>query len=129
LSVNNFQNPITFLCGSIQAASRLGAEQSAKLCVQYLAPIVKNRQYNFLPLGLNPIAGTTARPNELTYSEDWMRPDYVPPQPPPAAPISADGSPPADGSAALAAEAPGQPAPTNPAAGLPGMMVPPGGGG
>jgi phospholipid/cholesterol/gamma-HCH transport system substrate-binding protein len=129
LSVNNFQNPITFLCGAIQAASRLGAEQSAKLCVQYLAPIVKNRQYNFLPLGLNPIAGTTARPNELTYSEDWMRPDYVPPQPPPAAPISADGSPPADGSAALAAEAPGQPAPTNPAAGLPGMMVPPGGGG
>jgi phospholipid/cholesterol/gamma-HCH transport system substrate-binding protein len=129
LSVNNFQNPITFLCGAIQAASRLGAEQSAKLCVQYLAPIVKNRQYNFLPLGLNPIAGTTARPNELTYSEDWMRPDYVPPQPPPAAPISADGSPPADGSAALAAEAPGQPAPTNPAAGLPGLMVPPGGGG
>jgi phospholipid/cholesterol/gamma-HCH transport system substrate-binding protein len=129
LSVNNFQNPITFLCGAIQAASRLGAEQSAKLCVQYLAPIVKNRQFNFLPLGLNPIAGTTARPNELTYSEDWMRPDYVPPQPPPAAPISADGSPPVDGSAALAAEAPGQPAPTNPAAGLPGMMVPPGGGG
>jgi phospholipid/cholesterol/gamma-HCH transport system substrate-binding protein len=129
LSVNNFQNPITFLCGAIQAASRLGAEQSAKLCVQYLAPIVKNRQFNFLPLGLNPIAGTTARPNELTYSEDWMRPDYVPPQPPPAAPISADGSPPVDGSTALAAEAPGQPAPTNPAAGLPGMMVPPGGGG
>ena len=51
LSVNNFANPIRFLCGAIQAASRLGTEQSAKLCVQYLAPIIKNRQYNFLPLG------------------------------------------------------------------------------
>ena len=77
---NNFADPITFLCGAIQAASRLGAEQSAKLCVQYLAPIVKNRQYNFPPLGENLVVGATARPNEVTYSEDWMRPDYVPPR-------------------------------------------------
>ena len=52
--------------------------------MQYLAPIIKNRQYNFPPLGVNPFVGATARPNEVTYSEDWMRPDYVPPQPPPA---------------------------------------------
>ena len=57
LALNNFANPITFLCGAIQAASRLGAEQSAKLCVQYLAPIIKNRQYNFLPIGQNPFVG------------------------------------------------------------------------
>ena len=53
-----------FLCGAIQAASRLGAEQSAKLCVQYLAPIVKNRQFNFLPFGDEPVrrrAGPTQR--------------------------------------------------------------------
>ncbi|WP_319455973.1 MULTISPECIES: MCE family protein [unclassified Mycobacterium] len=128
LSVNNFQNPITFLCGAIQAASRMGAEQSAKLCVQYLAPIIKNRQYNFLPLGLNPLVGTTARPNELTFSEDWMRPDYIPPQPPAAAdaPPAPEGSP-----TPLAAEAPlpaEQAAATDPAEGLPGLMVPPGGG-
>jgi phospholipid/cholesterol/gamma-HCH transport system substrate-binding protein len=126
LSVNNFQNPITFLCGAIQAASRLGGEQSAKLCAQYLAPIIKNRQYNFLPLGLNPIAGATARPNELTYSEDWMRPDYVPPQAPPS-----DVPPPADATPApLAAEAPtpSESTPTDPSAGLSGLMVPPGGG-
>ena len=54
LAVNNFANPIQFLCGAVQAASRLGAEQSAKLCVQYLAPIMKNRQYNYPPLGLEP---------------------------------------------------------------------------
>ncbi|MDT7757264.1 MAG: phospholipid/cholesterol/gamma-HCH transport system substrate-binding protein [Mycobacterium sp.] len=126
LSVNNFQNPITFLCGAIQAASRLGAEQSAKLCAQYLAPIIKNRQFNFPPIGLNPIVGANARPNELTYSEDWMRPDYVPPQPP-----ATEAPPPVDGTPApLAAEAPA-PAPvtpTDPSAGLTGMMVPLGGG-
>jgi phospholipid/cholesterol/gamma-HCH transport system substrate-binding protein len=131
LSINNLQNPITFLCGAIQAASRMNAEQSSKLCVQYLAPIVKNRQYNFLPLGLNPIVGATARPNEITFSEDWMRPDYIPPQPPAAAAAPPQSS--TDVPSPLAAEAPPLPAeqaaPTNPNDGLAGLMVPPGGGG
>lgn len=82
LAFNNFANPIQFLCSAIQAASRRGAEESAKLCVQYLAPILKNRQYNFPPLGENLFVGASARPNEITYSEDWLRPDYVPPPPP-----------------------------------------------
>ena len=140
LALNNFANPITFLCGAIQAASRMNAEQSSKLCVQYLAPIIKNRQYNFLPLGENLIVGAQARPNEVTYSEDWMRPDHnpaaVPPPPgppPPAPPLPAEAP-----MVPLAAEvaAPPQAAPptpadavaTNPGAGLPGMMVPPGAG-
>ncbi len=112
---NNFADPITFLCGAIQAASRLGAKQSAKLCVQYLAPIVKNRQYNFPPLGENLIVGAAARPNEVTYSEDWMRPDYVPPQPNSAI-------------AAQPAAPPAEARPTDPGEGLRGIMVPGGGG-
>jgi phospholipid/cholesterol/gamma-HCH transport system substrate-binding protein len=140
LVVNNFANPITFLCGAIQAASRLNSQQSAKLCVQYLAPIIKNRQYNFPPLGENLFVGATARPNEITYTEDWMRPDYIPPQTPagtsaplpaeapPPPPPPADGAPLPMGSPSRSA-APAGPAavPTNPAAGLPGMMVPNGG--
>jgi phospholipid/cholesterol/gamma-HCH transport system substrate-binding protein len=122
--INNFANPIQFLCSAVQAASRLGAEQSAKLCVQYMAPIIKNRQYNFPPLGENLFVGATARPNELTYSEDWLRPDYIPPTAPQA---GAAGAPPAGAPPGppLAAEAP---IATNPADGLSGMMVPPGGG-
>jgi phospholipid/cholesterol/gamma-HCH transport system substrate-binding protein len=112
----NMANPIAFLCGAIQAASRLGGEQAAKLCVQYLAPIIKNRQYNFPPLGEDLFVGAQARPNEVTYSEDQMRPDFVAPATnvPPAQPVP--GTP---DTAAVA---------TNPAAGLPGLMVPPGGG-
>ena len=90
----NFANTVGFICGSIQAASRENFERSSKLCVQYLAPIIKNRQMNFPPLGGNPFAGASARPNEITYSEDRLRPDLPPP-------VSAD-----------------------PAAGLPGLMVP-----
>lgn len=105
LAVNNFANPISFLCGAIQAASRLNSEQSAKLCVQYLAPIVKNRQYNNLPIGLNPLVNTQARPNEVTYSEDWMRPDHRP--------DPADAAQPAEDTVV-----------TDPEQGLPGMMIP-----
>jgi phospholipid/cholesterol/gamma-HCH transport system substrate-binding protein len=128
LALNNFANPISFICGAIQAASRLGGQQSAKLCAQYLAPIVKNRQYNMLPLGEDFFIGAQARPNEITYSEDFLRPSYGPNAlPPPAdAPPPAAGPPPAadGGSPVYPAEA----KPTDPAAGLPGMMAPPGGG-
>jgi phospholipid/cholesterol/gamma-HCH transport system substrate-binding protein len=98
----------------------LNAEQSSKLCVQYLAPIVKNRQYNFPPIGENFFVGAQARPNEVTYSEDWMRPDFMPPAATPSGePVAAD------------APAPEQPpaVATDPGAGLPGMMVPSDGGG
>jgi phospholipid/cholesterol/gamma-HCH transport system substrate-binding protein len=116
--INNFANPISFMCGSIQAASRLNFQQSAKLCAQYLAPILKNRQYNFPPLGMNLYIGAQARPNEVTYSEDWMRPDYVPPRSVAGAGTPA-GPPPTPG---------GIPVATNSAAGLSRMMMPPRGG-
>lgn len=115
--INNFANPISFMCGSIQAASRLNFEQSAKLCAQYLAPIIKNRQYNFPPLGMNLFVGAQARPNEVTYSENWMRPDYIPPH---GAGAGAPAGPPPTPA--------GMPVATNPAAGLPGVMIPPKGG-
>jgi phospholipid/cholesterol/gamma-HCH transport system substrate-binding protein len=145
LGINQFANPIQFLCSAVQAASRLGAEQSAKLCVQYLAPIIKNRQYNFPPLGQNLFVGASARPNEVTYSEDWLRPDYIPPpasppgSPPPASgPLPPAGAPftkfgePADpyhGDPPFVPARPPDPIPTDPTGGLQGMMTPPPGGG
>ncbi|MEI7546159.1 MAG: MCE family protein [Mycobacteriaceae bacterium] len=107
----NFANTVEFICGAIEAASRKGFEQSSKLCVQYLAPIIKNRQYNYLPIGGNPFVGASARPNELTYSEDWLRPDAAPP------PVVPSGSP-------LPAEAVNATS-TDPGRGLVGLMLPP----
>nr|BBX79966.1 Mce family protein Mce3D [Mycobacterium florentinum] len=125
LAVNNMANPINFLCGAVQAASRLGGEQAAKLCVQYMAPIFKNRQINYPPIGENLLVGAQARPNEVTYSEAWMRPDYVPPAsaaaPAPGAPPPTTAGPPAT------SEPGGAPVQTDPTAGLTGLMLPPGG--
>lgn len=106
----NFANTVQFICSAIQAASRKDFEQSAKLCVQYLAPIIKNRQYNFPPLGINPFVGASARPNEITYSEDRLNPHLPPPAAPPAAEVPQ-------------ASVPG-PIQTDPALGLPGLMFP-----
>ena len=111
----NFANTVQFICSAIQAASRKNWEQSSKLCVQYLAPIIKNRQYNFPPLGVNPFVGAVARPNEMTYSENWLNPNL----PPPAQSAS---TPPPSPLPVLPAEAAATP--TDPALGLPGMMVP-----
>ena len=151
LAFNNFADTVQFLCSAVQAASRLGAKQSAKLCVQYLAPIIKNRQYNYPPLGINPFVGVDARPNEVTYSEDWLRPDYIPPPgPPPTAPFRTVPPPPngplppanemfnffgngmADPNHAnppFVPSRPENPLPTDPSTGLRGMMLPPAGGG
>jgi len=150
IAVTNFANPVQFLCSAVQAASRLGAEQSAKLCVQYLAPILKNRQYSFPPLGFNPFSGVMARPNEVTYSEDWLRPDYVPPPGPPPTEQWRTVPPPPNGplppanriynyfgngmadpnhaNPPFVPARPPDPIPTNPADGLKGLMVQPGGG-
>ncbi|ORB19073.1 mammalian cell entry protein [Mycolicibacterium moriokaense] len=144
LVATNFANPISFLCGAIQAASRRGAEESAKLCVQYLAPIIKNRQINFPPFGENFFVGAAARPNEITYSEDWLRPDYVPPLPAGTPSASGEHSPPNVPGPGAAPPLPAETGPaggqsaeppsaqpsvsTDPSAGLPGMMIPTGGG-
>ena len=94
IALNNFADIPQWICSAIEAASRARLSRVSKLCLQYLNPVIKNRIYNYIPAGLNPFVGTQARPNEITYSEDWLRPGYTPPAPPDAPP-PADGSPPA----------------------------------
>ena len=126
----NFADTVQFLCGSIESAARIGAKQSARLCEQYLAPIMKNRQYNFPPIGLNPFVGASARPNEITYSEDKLNPHI----PPPGAQPALGAQPANDASAAPSSPQalPGGSTPpptavvrsTDPSQGLQGLMVP-----
>jgi len=99
IALNNFADIPQFICNSIEAASRARLDRVSKLCLQYVNPIIKNRIYNYIPAGINPFVGTQARPNEITYSEDRLRPGYTPPPdavPPPDAtpPAPADQPPP-----------------------------------
>jgi phospholipid/cholesterol/gamma-HCH transport system substrate-binding protein len=121
----NFADTVQFLCGAIESAGRVGAKQSARLCEQYLSPIMKNRQYNFPPLGFNPFVGASARPNEITYSEDKLNPHI----PPPGVQAANDASavPPLSPQALPGGSTPPAPATVrsaDPSQGLSGLMVP-----
>ncbi|MFZ2175368.1 MAG: mammalian cell entry protein, partial [Rhodococcus sp. (in: high G+C Gram-positive bacteria)] len=74
LAMNNFANPVQFICAGVQAAAQKGAEESAKLCAQYLGPVLRNLAVNFPPVGENVLSGAVARPDEITYSEESLKP-------------------------------------------------------
>ncbi|MGO9282943.1 MAG: MCE family protein [Mycobacterium sp.] len=115
LALNNFADIPQWICSSIEAAARARLDRVSKLCLQYVNPIIKNRLYNYIPAGINPFVGTQARPSEITYSEDSLRPGYTPPQttPPPGGPPPADGSQPAPPAQSPPPESPGQPQPAD----------------
>src|ERR1700757_475814 len=67
--LTNFANPMQFICSAIQAGSRLGYQESAELCAQYLAPILDSIKFNYLPFGLNMATGAETLPKMIAYSE------------------------------------------------------------
>jgi phospholipid/cholesterol/gamma-HCH transport system substrate-binding protein len=69
-----FANPMEFLCSAIQAGSRLGYQESAELCAQYLGPILDSIKFNYLPFGLNPFSLAATLPKEVAYSENRLHP-------------------------------------------------------
>jgi phospholipid/cholesterol/gamma-HCH transport system substrate-binding protein len=73
-AIQNFANPMQFICSSIQAGSRLGYQDSAELCAQYLAPVLDSIKFNFLPFGLNLFSTAEALPKEVAYSEPRLQP-------------------------------------------------------
>lgn len=74
LALNNFANPMEFICSSIQAGSRLGYQDSAELCAEYLAPILDSIKFNYLPFGLNLFHTAATLPKEIAYSEPRLQP-------------------------------------------------------
>ena len=72
--VASFANPMQFICSSIQAGSRLGYQESAELCAQYLAPILDAIKFNFPPFGVNMFSTPDVLPKEVAYSEDRLHP-------------------------------------------------------
>jgi len=73
-AVTNFANPLQLICSSIQAGSRLGYQDSAELCAQYLTPVLDAIKFNYLPFGLMPFSTAEALPKETAYSEPRLEP-------------------------------------------------------
>ena len=72
--IANFANPMQFICSSIQAGSRLGYQESAELCAQYLAPILDAIKFNFPPIGGSQFVGAMTLPKQISYSEPRLQP-------------------------------------------------------
>jgi phospholipid/cholesterol/gamma-HCH transport system substrate-binding protein len=70
----NFANPMEFICSAIQAGSRLGYQDSAELCAQYLAPVLDAIKLNYPPFGANFFSSAATLPKEVAYSEERLRP-------------------------------------------------------
>jgi phospholipid/cholesterol/gamma-HCH transport system substrate-binding protein len=74
LVLPNFANPMQLVCSGIQAASRLGYQESAELCAEYLAPIMDAVKFNYVPFSLNPITTANVLPKQVAYSEPRLQP-------------------------------------------------------
>lgn len=82
--LNNFSNPIQFICSAITGIQGGNPTDGAKKCAEYLGPVLRLLNFNSLPFPISPILGPTPYPDQLIYSE----PDLVP------AVVAAEGPPP-----------------------------------
>ncbi|MBX9978720.1 MAG: mammalian cell entry protein, partial [Mycobacterium gordonae] len=72
--ITSFANPMQFICSSVQAGSRLGYQESAELCAQYLAPVLDAIKFNYFPFGLNAFNTAEILPKHVAYSEPRLQP-------------------------------------------------------
>ncbi|MCV7216498.1 virulence factor Mce family protein [Mycobacterium crocinum] len=73
-TIASFANPMQFICSAIQSGSRLGYQDSAEMCAQYLAPIMDAIKFNFPPFGVNQFSTAETLPKYIAYSEERLRP-------------------------------------------------------
>lgn len=84
--LNNFTNPVEFICGAIGAVENTTAPETAKLCADYLGPALRLLNFNYLPLPIQPYLMPSASPENIIYSEPDLAPTDGPPPAPPAEP-------------------------------------------
>ncbi|WP_319435702.1 MCE family protein [Mycobacterium sp. RTGN5] len=82
--LNNLSSPAALVCGAIGAVENTTAPETAKLCGQYLGPMLRLLNFNYLPIPLNPYLAKSADPSSILYSDPALAPGGagVPPGPP-----------------------------------------------
>ncbi|BBZ25770.1 mammalian cell entry protein [Mycolicibacterium madagascariense] len=136
--VNNFSDPVKFLCGMVGSVANVTAPESAKLCADYLGPALSKANFNYVPFPINPILEAVPTPDKLIYSDPKLAPggpgpdshpaptpatsayggDDPPDAPPPPAPADTAPTPPPG-----AADTPPLPS-SPPTPGLPALLLP-----
>ncbi|WP_319453356.1 MULTISPECIES: MCE family protein [unclassified Mycobacterium] len=82
--LNNLSRPTDLICGAIGAVENVTATESGKLCAQYLGPLLRIFNFNYLPLPLNPYLAKSIDPNNVLYTDPALAPggSGAPPGPP-----------------------------------------------
>ena len=87
--LNNFSNPVAFICSAIGGIHNATAPETAKLCAEYLGPglAVGNpftlANINYLPIPLNPFLMKSTSPDKIIYTEPRLAPGGAGPKPGP----------------------------------------------
>ncbi|RDH78583.1 MCE family protein [Mycolicibacterium moriokaense] len=86
--LNNFSNPIWFVCGLIGGVANTTAPETAKLCAQYLGPALRLLSLNnLLPFPINAYLRPATDPKYLIYTDPKLAPGGAgpgdAPEPPP----------------------------------------------
>lgn len=66
--LTNFADPISFLCGSVEALGTNDGDKTADLCATTLAPVLNSLAMNYPPFMLSTPTNATAYPEQLVYS-------------------------------------------------------------
>lgn len=87
--LNNFSNPVSFICSAIGAVENVTAPETSKLCAQYLGPALNTINFNYLPFPVNPYLAGVPSPSQMIYTEPGLAPGGSggkpgPPETPPA---------------------------------------------
>lgn len=97
--VNNFNNPIQFICSTIIGIQGGNPLDGAKKCAEYLGPVARLLSFNYLPFPISPVLGPTPYPDQIIYSEPDLVPGVVAAQGPPPPPTVPDMLLPSEGRA------------------------------
>lgn len=87
--LNQFANPINFICAGIASLENLTAAEGAKKCAEYLAPIAPMLAFNYLPFTISPLNSPGPPPDKIIYSEPDLIPQVVAPSNTPNSPAKA----------------------------------------
>lgn len=86
--LNNFSDPVAFLCSAIGGVENVTGAESAKLCAQYLGPAARLLNFNYLPFPINPYLMKSADPDHIVYADPALAPGGAgiprPPEIPPS---------------------------------------------
>ena len=81
--LNNFANPVQFICSAIDGIANATAAETGKLCAEYLGPALEAMNFNYLPVPFAPVLRKSANPDKIIYTEPNLAPGGTGPKPGP----------------------------------------------